>query len=981
MVRKFRGGGYNTLVATCVGEEGLDIGEVDLIVCFDAAKSPIRLVQRMGRTGRKRNGKIVVIVAEGKEDQIYNKSQSNKKSIHRAIREGCKQLAFFKKCPRMVPRHIVPQVHKLHMTIGEFVSSKPSKRGAKKPTSGLNQSNLAFGTCKKKKKTNAYLNCEELRCWSNELALSDREFKAVERSVNRCLSVSPFMSVSKLSGGGEGSHSVSNVSILSPNTTLNSSTSQLNKTFSLSLEKWTHFQTAPIPTKIVGHSLKSQQLTSTLEFIDLTHTSDEVGLNYDQEMQTFLKLDDVKIRSRDKECRRSNEDIQKCKSDEQIGLKATGKRRQVIDDLSDDEDFEAPQCTSSGPYKKHKSTSPVSAGSTTCSDDDVQIIEEPSVSSPLQPDAHCDATEMDQFVDLTASQHVVPRAPSPDSLDWLDSLNPSQVSTPCVPKATSINVIKSALKSSKTTSPTLKKSVDFEFVTPKAPLSKTFQSTSPKLSHHVSSVRSPLDSIDLFQDLSANVLFGDFSTEENVARRSVVTTPLATEKQLTSKCTSGGQCTEQFIDLCDVQDVFKHDENIDTIEESDFEDNFDDIRTPTLDCSSPSIHPAMTTPNKVTMSSSISTDDSFIRVHGKGRKRRSANKFQSPTHSETQATKYDFSPDSSDEEFAKPLLKRVGKPKNVREKSKTITSSVRTAPTSLRGALNGKETNGYVEEEAEVSSDEHMYDTDGDHVCSGNEYDFEDSFINDNSMLTQVSPTQRVRFNEPKSTKMAKGTGNMYLQSLMSPGDRLFANKRMGKRGRFRMVLSQRHCILNHYINKAGFKVDDSGKRQRSKKKRTTLKTNDSVINDQHLFSTESSGSEAEEVWQDDFEELPPTLHEQDSWEDGHDGEVAVTKSKIGKRRNRKRRVNFLSDSDHDASHHEDKESASFNCGQLKKPRVSSSPVEENRNKFTDRPQLLRAPVSEVVISPSLLVRQYSNNNIVVVTTFSNFPRMYSIYM
>ena len=39
---RFRSGGYNTLVATCVGEEGLDIGEVDLIVLFDVSKSPIR---------------------------------------------------------------------------------------------------------------------------------------------------------------------------------------------------------------------------------------------------------------------------------------------------------------------------------------------------------------------------------------------------------------------------------------------------------------------------------------------------------------------------------------------------------------------------------------------------------------------------------------------------------------------------------------------------------------------------------------------------------------------------------------------------------------------------------------------------------------------------------------------------------------------------------------------------------------------------
>lgn len=70
MVHRFRHGGFNTLVSTCVGEEGLDIGEVDLIICFDAQKNPTRLVQRMGRTGRKRQGRIVVILSEGREERV-----------------------------------------------------------------------------------------------------------------------------------------------------------------------------------------------------------------------------------------------------------------------------------------------------------------------------------------------------------------------------------------------------------------------------------------------------------------------------------------------------------------------------------------------------------------------------------------------------------------------------------------------------------------------------------------------------------------------------------------------------------------------------------------------------------------------------------------------------------------------------------------------------------------------------------------------
>lgn len=54
-----------------VGEEGLDVGEVDLIICFDVSQhSPIRLVQRMGRTGRKRDGHIIVLVTDGKEHEV-----------------------------------------------------------------------------------------------------------------------------------------------------------------------------------------------------------------------------------------------------------------------------------------------------------------------------------------------------------------------------------------------------------------------------------------------------------------------------------------------------------------------------------------------------------------------------------------------------------------------------------------------------------------------------------------------------------------------------------------------------------------------------------------------------------------------------------------------------------------------------------------------------------------------------------------------
>lgn len=60
-LQKFRAGGYNVIVATSIGEEGLDIMEVDLVICFDANVSPLRMIQRMGRTGRKHDGRVDIL--------------------------------------------------------------------------------------------------------------------------------------------------------------------------------------------------------------------------------------------------------------------------------------------------------------------------------------------------------------------------------------------------------------------------------------------------------------------------------------------------------------------------------------------------------------------------------------------------------------------------------------------------------------------------------------------------------------------------------------------------------------------------------------------------------------------------------------------------------------------------------------------------------------------------------------------------------
>ncbi len=71
VMQQFRDGLFNCLVATSVGEEGLDVSECDLVVFYDCVPSAIRNIQRRGRTGRQRAGRVVVLITKGTRDEGY----------------------------------------------------------------------------------------------------------------------------------------------------------------------------------------------------------------------------------------------------------------------------------------------------------------------------------------------------------------------------------------------------------------------------------------------------------------------------------------------------------------------------------------------------------------------------------------------------------------------------------------------------------------------------------------------------------------------------------------------------------------------------------------------------------------------------------------------------------------------------------------------------------------------------------------------
>jgi len=70
-LEQFRKGIYNVLIATQIGEEGLDIAECDEVIFYDNVPSAIRFIQRRGRTGRKGPGKATILMAVGTRDEAY----------------------------------------------------------------------------------------------------------------------------------------------------------------------------------------------------------------------------------------------------------------------------------------------------------------------------------------------------------------------------------------------------------------------------------------------------------------------------------------------------------------------------------------------------------------------------------------------------------------------------------------------------------------------------------------------------------------------------------------------------------------------------------------------------------------------------------------------------------------------------------------------------------------------------------------------
>jgi len=92
LLEDFKEGKFNVLVASSVGEEGLDIPEVQTVMFYEPVASELRRIQRSGRTGRTKPGKVIYLITKGTKDEAYHwaseRKQKKMKDMLYKLKEG-----------------------------------------------------------------------------------------------------------------------------------------------------------------------------------------------------------------------------------------------------------------------------------------------------------------------------------------------------------------------------------------------------------------------------------------------------------------------------------------------------------------------------------------------------------------------------------------------------------------------------------------------------------------------------------------------------------------------------------------------------------------------------------------------------------------------------------------------------------------------------------------------------------------------------
>lgn len=87
IINDFSTGKINILCATSIGEEGLDIPEVNKVIFYEPVPSEIRKIQRAGRTARLFPGELIILITKNTRDEAFHwASFSREKKMRKTIK-------------------------------------------------------------------------------------------------------------------------------------------------------------------------------------------------------------------------------------------------------------------------------------------------------------------------------------------------------------------------------------------------------------------------------------------------------------------------------------------------------------------------------------------------------------------------------------------------------------------------------------------------------------------------------------------------------------------------------------------------------------------------------------------------------------------------------------------------------------------------------------------------------------------------------
>ena len=86
IIEDFKSGEVNILCATSIGEEGLDIPEVNAVIFYEPIPSAVRKIQRAGRTARLSPGKLIIMITKDTRDEInHYASTAREKKMYKHL--------------------------------------------------------------------------------------------------------------------------------------------------------------------------------------------------------------------------------------------------------------------------------------------------------------------------------------------------------------------------------------------------------------------------------------------------------------------------------------------------------------------------------------------------------------------------------------------------------------------------------------------------------------------------------------------------------------------------------------------------------------------------------------------------------------------------------------------------------------------------------------------------------------------------------